>query len=79
MAYYDLYHNAPGWGSSGFQFVSPPVPTYQPQPTWGGLDYYRAHGGMSDPYVVYIVHRFIYVRLTDIYGTLITLCSQVNL
>ena len=51
MAYYDLYHNAPGWGTSGYHFATPPVPSYQPQPSWGGLDYYRAHGGFNDPYV----------------------------
>ncbi|KAI5123857.1 hypothetical protein M0805_005674 [Coniferiporia weirii] len=52
MAHYDLYRTAPGWGTSSYQFVSPQIPSYQPQPNWGGLDYYNAHsGGQPDPYV----------------------------
>ncbi|THH05819.1 hypothetical protein EW145_g4521 [Phellinidium pouzarii] len=52
MAFYDQYRTAPGWGTSGYQFVSPQMPSYQPQPNWGGLDYYNAHsGGQTDPYV----------------------------
>ncbi|EJD03177.1 uncharacterized protein FOMMEDRAFT_168216 [Fomitiporia mediterranea MF3/22] len=49
MAYYDAYRNAPGWGTSNYQFLSPMQPSYQPQPSWTGVDYYRAHGGLADP------------------------------
>ena len=48
MAHYDYYHNNPYWGTQQYQFVSPPMPSYQPQPSWGGADYYRAHGGAAD-------------------------------
>ncbi|KAG7446460.1 uncharacterized protein BT62DRAFT_119239 [Guyanagaster necrorhizus] len=40
---YAYYHQAPGWGSNQFHFGAPPAPTFQPQPSWGGIDYYRAH------------------------------------
>ncbi|KAL5523936.1 hypothetical protein ACEPAG_8109 [Sanghuangporus baumii] len=49
MAYYDAYRNAPGWGTSNYQFITPMQPTYQPQPNWSGRDYYRAHGALADP------------------------------
>jgi len=39
----------PGWGTNQFQFIPPPAPGFQPQPTWGGSDYYRAHAGNADP------------------------------
>ena len=55
MAYYDYYHNAPGWGTSQYQFMSPPVPSFQPQPSWGGVDYYRAYGGLADKYVLSLI------------------------
>lgn len=54
MAYYDYYRSAPGWGTSSYQFVTPRVPSYQPQPNWGGLDYYNAHGG-ADPSVFSVI------------------------
>ncbi|KAF4567761.1 hypothetical protein EYR40_006768 [Pleurotus pulmonarius] len=47
---YNYYRNAlPGWGTSQFQFGAPPPPTFQPQPGWGGMDYYRAHAVSPDP------------------------------
>ncbi|KAK0438702.1 uncharacterized protein EV420DRAFT_1644631 [Desarmillaria tabescens] len=47
---YAYYHQAPGWGSNQFHFGAPPAPTFQPQPSWGGIDYYRAHAlNQADP------------------------------
>ncbi|KAK0225712.1 hypothetical protein IW262DRAFT_706270 [Armillaria fumosa] len=47
---YAYYHQAPGWGSNQFHFGAPPAPTFQPQPSWGGMDYYRAHAlNQADP------------------------------
>ena len=49
MAYYGYYQQAPHWGQPAYatqynqHFIAPPVPTYQPQPTWTGQDYYSAH------------------------------------
>lgn len=51
MAYYDFYRNGPNWGTGDFQLTAPPAPTFQPQPTWGGLDYFQAYAQQSDPYV----------------------------
>lgn len=39
----------PGWGTSQFQFGPPAAPNFQPQPSWGGRDYYRAHAADADP------------------------------
>lgn len=50
MAYYDDYHNAPGWGTQSYRFPTPRLPSYQPQNSWGGLDYYHAHTGLNDKY-----------------------------
>ncbi|KAI0780292.1 hypothetical protein C8Q74DRAFT_755697 [Fomes fomentarius] len=50
MAAYDYYRSSvPGWGTSQFQFVPPPMPTFQPQPTWTGFDFYNAHAMNPDP------------------------------
>ncbi|KAJ7209566.1 hypothetical protein GGX14DRAFT_630780 [Mycena pura] len=35
--------NVPGWGTNQLQFSQPPAPTFQPQPNWGGMDFYNAH------------------------------------
>jgi hypothetical protein len=52
MAYgYYQHSGMPGWGTNQFQFGAPPTPTFQPQPTWGGTDFYRAHASTSDPYL----------------------------
>lgn len=50
MAYYQYYQQQPNYGTSSYQLVQPPSPTYRPQPTWTGSDYYRAHaqGGYDD-------------------------------
>ncbi|KZV82516.1 hypothetical protein EXIGLDRAFT_778488 [Exidia glandulosa HHB12029] len=48
MAYYGYYQQNPNWGSQSYAFQAPPVPTYQPQPTWRGADYYSAHYGQPD-------------------------------
>lgn len=66
MAYYDLYHNAPGWGTSGYHFATPPMPSYQPQPSWRGQDYYRAHGGFNDPYVLLFFENVRKYTATDV-------------
>ncbi|KAF8308370.1 hypothetical protein DL93DRAFT_1887295 [Clavulina sp. PMI_390] len=51
MAYYAYYQNQlPYWGQTQYAnqyanqaFVAPPMPGYQPQPGWTGIDYYNAH------------------------------------
>ena len=59
MAYYSYYQTQyPQWVQqqiAGQSFIAPPMPTYQPQPSWTGYDYYNAHYGQgtyeSDVYV----------------------------
>ncbi|RDX41482.1 hypothetical protein OH76DRAFT_213875 [Lentinus brumalis] len=47
---YDYYRSsAPGWGTSQFQFGPPPMPAFQPQPSWTGYDFYNAHASNPDP------------------------------
>jgi len=46
---YNYYRYAPGWGTQQFQLGAPPLPTYQPQPTWTGQDFYSAHAMGYDP------------------------------
>ncbi|KAJ8453717.1 hypothetical protein ONZ51_g13441 [Trametes cubensis] len=47
---YDYYRSSvPGWGTSQFQFSTPPAPAFRPQPSWGGFDYYNAHALNPDP------------------------------
>ncbi|KAI0708209.1 hypothetical protein C8T65DRAFT_708591 [Cerioporus squamosus] len=39
---YDYYRSSvPGWGTSQFQFGAPPMPAFQPQPSWTGYDFYN--------------------------------------
>ncbi|KAI0301065.1 hypothetical protein B0F90DRAFT_1668147 [Multifurca ochricompacta] len=49
MAYSHYRRNAPGWGTQQFQLGAPPVPNYQPLPTWTGQDFYSAHAMGGDP------------------------------
>jgi hypothetical protein len=51
MPYQNYYQSAAPstWGTSNFRFGSPPTPGFQPQSSWGGLDYYRAHALSPDP------------------------------
>ncbi|KAJ7782876.1 hypothetical protein B0H16DRAFT_1494709 [Mycena metata] len=42
-SYSHYQQNVPGWGTNQLQFGQPPPPTFQPQPDWGGRDYYNAH------------------------------------
>ncbi|KAJ3518108.1 hypothetical protein NLJ89_g53 [Agrocybe chaxingu] len=52
MAYtYYQQSGQPGWGTNHFQFGPPPTPAFQPQPSWGGHDFYRAHAATADPYL----------------------------
>lgn len=47
---YSYYQQAqPGWGTNQYQFGPPPTPNFQSQPSWGGLDFYRAHALSPDP------------------------------
>ena len=46
MAFYDFYRQNLPVGGGGL--VTPPQPFYQPQPSWGGLDYYRAQAQAAD-------------------------------
>ncbi|CCA70908.1 hypothetical protein PIIN_04844 [Serendipita indica DSM 11827] len=49
MAYYGYYQqNAPGWATSNYDLPPPPMPAYNPLPTWGGYDYYLAHSGDTE-------------------------------
>lgn len=45
---YNYYRRGGGWGTNQFQFPAPLAPTFQPQPSWGGLDYFRAHAESPD-------------------------------
>ena len=47
MAYLDYYRSNPNWATSQWQSIAPPAPSFQPQPSWGGLDFYRAIAGQS--------------------------------
>ncbi|KAL7281091.1 hypothetical protein ACG7TL_004395 [Trametes sanguinea] len=49
MAYQYYQTSLPGWGTSQFQFGTPWAPSFQPQPSWGGLDFYNAHAVSPDP------------------------------
>ena len=51
MSAYDFYRtNAGGWGTNQIRFGPPPPVQFQPQPTWGGYDFLRAHSNMTpDP------------------------------
>ncbi|ESK92952.1 hypothetical protein Moror_9025 [Moniliophthora roreri MCA 2997] len=44
--YYQQYN--PNWGTNRFQFGAPPAPSFHPQPSWGGIDFYRAHAPSPD-------------------------------
>ncbi|KAF9264224.1 hypothetical protein L218DRAFT_257198 [Marasmius fiardii PR-910] len=46
-SYYQQY-SPTSWGTNRFQFGAPPVPTFHPQSSWGGVDFYRAHAPSSD-------------------------------
>ncbi|KZS98377.1 hypothetical protein SISNIDRAFT_462344 [Sistotremastrum niveocremeum HHB9708] len=52
MAYYSYYQNTSpyhnAWGTPAYQFQAPPVPSYIPQPSWRGQDYYQAHANSQD-------------------------------
>ncbi|GJE92308.1 hypothetical protein PsYK624_084620 [Phanerochaete sordida] len=53
---YDWYRsNLPGWGSSQMRFREPPMPAFQPLPSWSGWDYYRAHAINPDQNLYYTV------------------------
>ncbi|KAK7057406.1 hypothetical protein R3P38DRAFT_2840776 [Favolaschia claudopus] len=43
MNYNYYQQTAPGWGTNQLQFGQPPAPSFQPQPNWGGQDFYNAH------------------------------------
>lgn len=81
MAYYNYYqNNVPHWGQTqyaqqllaqGYQFATPPIPTYQPQPGWTGQDYYQAHyrlanGGVTD--TDYGLFDYVWSRLKSLVG-----------
>ncbi|KAJ3988274.1 hypothetical protein F5890DRAFT_521777 [Lentinula detonsa] len=47
---YSLYRDRPSWGTNQFRFdLPPPAPSFQPQPSWNGLDFYSAHAADSNP------------------------------
>ncbi|EKM54450.1 uncharacterized protein PHACADRAFT_258301 [Phanerochaete carnosa HHB-10118-sp] len=45
----------PGWGTSQLRFREPPVPAFQPLPSWSGWDYYRAYAINPDQNLYYTV------------------------
>jgi len=49
MAYEYYQSRGHGWGTDQYEFVPPPRPSFQPQPSWGGYDYFRAHAISPDP------------------------------
>jgi hypothetical protein len=49
MAYNYYRSHVPGWGTQQFQLGAPPMPSYQPLPTWTGQDFYSAHALGGDP------------------------------
>ncbi|KAH7915192.1 hypothetical protein BJ138DRAFT_1176725 [Hygrophoropsis aurantiaca] len=50
MAYNYYQNNISGWGTNELQFGPPPPVQFQPQPSWSGLDFYRAHANSTpDP------------------------------
>ncbi|KAJ7874697.1 hypothetical protein B0H14DRAFT_2717183 [Mycena olivaceomarginata] len=46
---YNHYQQNPAWGTNQLQFGQPPAPQFQPQPNWGGHDFYNAHAINPDP------------------------------
>lgn len=48
---FNYYRHNPGWGTQQFQLGAPPLPGYQPLPSWTGLDFYSAHAMSGDPYL----------------------------
>ncbi|KAG2121362.1 hypothetical protein BD769DRAFT_1009214 [Suillus cothurnatus] len=49
-----------GWGSNQLQFGRPPPIQFQPQPYWGGCDYFRAHAPHMDPAIFNQVYGKIF-------------------
>jgi len=45
---YNYYRKRGGWGTNQYQFPAPLAPSFQPQPSWGGMDYFRAHAESPD-------------------------------
>ncbi|PIL34137.1 hypothetical protein GSI_03848 [Ganoderma sinense ZZ0214-1] len=64
MAYNYYQTQVPGWGTTQFQFGAPPVPTFHPQPSWRGYDFYNAHAASPDPGLF----ESIMGRLRDVLG-----------
>ncbi|KAJ7502791.1 hypothetical protein B0H11DRAFT_1986372 [Mycena galericulata] len=48
MSYSYYQQSAPGWGTNQYQFPPPPSLQLQPQPNWGGMDYYNARAVNPD-------------------------------
>ncbi|KAF9505211.1 hypothetical protein BS47DRAFT_563721 [Hydnum rufescens UP504] len=76
MAYYGYYQQTPHWGQASYanQYnqLAPPLPSYQPQPTWTGQDYFSAHYGLANNGIIdnSDVNMFDYVwsRLKGLVG-----------
>lgn len=49
-----------GWGSNQLQFGRPPPIQFQPQHSWGGYDYFRAHASHIDPAIFNQVYSRIF-------------------
>ncbi|KAG1731461.1 uncharacterized protein EDB91DRAFT_1252101 [Suillus paluster] len=56
--YYQPNPNGSG-GTNQFQFGPPPSIRFQPQPSWGGIDYFRAYAPHIDPTIFHQVYRNI--------------------
>lgn len=61
MSYPYYQSTLDGWGSNQFQFGRPPPVRFQPQPSWGGHDYFRAHAPHIDP----AIFNQVYSKISD--------------
>ncbi|EGN99796.1 hypothetical protein SERLA73DRAFT_72584 [Serpula lacrymans var. lacrymans S7.3] len=64
MAYPYYQNNLNGWGTEQLQFGAPPPINFQPQPSWGGLDFFRAHAAVPDP----TLYNQAFSRVRDVSG-----------
>lgn len=61
MSYPYYQSTLDGWGSNQFQFGRPPPVRFQPQPSWSGHDYFRAHAPHIDP----AIFNQVYGKICD--------------
>lgn len=61
MSYPHYQSTLHGWGSNQLQFGRPPPIQFQPQSSWGGYDYFRAHAPHIDP----AIFNQVYGRISN--------------